>query len=83
MSHHGRAKPTAFPRRRADEGDEEQTLDRRRSLEPNAQPSTQDHEAAEALAFNRKPPGGSMVRARVQVRANLKIYIPSFCHAVT
>ncbi len=41
----------------ADDEDEEQTLDRRRSLEPNAQPSALDHEAAEALAFNRKPPG--------------------------
>ena len=41
----------------ADNEDEEQTLDRRRSVEPSAQPSAQDHEAAEALAFNRKPQG--------------------------
>jgi hypothetical protein len=41
----------------AEESDEEETLDRRRSAEPGEQPSAQDLKAAEALAFDRKPPG--------------------------
>ena len=41
----------------AEESDAEETLDRRRSTEPGEQPSAHDLEAADALAFNRKPPG--------------------------